>query len=189
MNLPNQLTVARLGLAILFVFACSLSVPFGWTAGLVLFVLASITDYLDGKIARERGLITNFGKLMDPLADKVLMAAGFVVLCESGDISALPIVLILTREFFVTGLRTLAVAENVVMAADRYGKLKTILQITTLIYFLTGRAAMEYDSLAQVSSILRHPILEGVLIWSTVALTLASGWGYLWKNRQLLRTQ
>ena len=140
MNLPNQLTVARLFLSFLFVALLSIEeVEFMRTAALLVFVIAAITDFLDGYLARKHQLITNFGKLMDPLADKVLMCAGFVLLTRLELIPAWMVVAILSREFLVTGLRLLASAEGVVLAAEALGKYKTILQIVTIIYFLIYR--------------------------------------------------
>lgn len=191
MNVPNQLTVARLFLTFIFVALLSLEdLPYSRTAALVVFVIAAITDFLDGYLARKHGLITNFGKLMDPLADKVLMCAGFVLLTRLELIPAWIVVVILTREFLVTGLRLLASAEGVVLAAEGLGKYKTIFQIVTIIYFLIFLAAGE-------------PLLEGMkplfdafflgpdhlgaaLIWISLVLTIWSGWSYVWKNRKLL---
>ena len=118
MNLPNQLTVARLILTFVFVALLSLE-DLSWskTAALCAFAIAAITDFLDGYFARKHNLVTNFGKLMDPLADKVLMCAGFVLLTRLELIPAWIVVVILSREFMVTGLRLLASAEGVVLAA------------------------------------------------------------------------
>ena len=125
MNLPNQLTVARLALTLVFVGVLSIDgLPHAGTIALAVFSIAAYTDLLDGQIARARNLITNFGKLMDPLADKVLMCAGFVMLCEEGFIPAWIVVLILAREFLVTGLRLVASAEGIVLAAENLGKYK-----------------------------------------------------------------
>ena len=144
MNLPNQLTVARLILTFVFVALLSLE-DLSWskTAALFVFAIAAITDFLDGYIARKHNLVTNFGKLMDPLADKVLMCAGFVLLTRLELIPAWIVVVILSREFMVTGLRLLASAEGVVLAAENLGKYKTIFQIVTVIYFLLFLAAKE----------------------------------------------
>lgn len=191
MNVPNQLTVARLFLTFIFVALLSLeSLPFSRTAALIVFVIAAITDFLDGHLARKHGLITNFGKLMDPLADKVLMCAGFVLLTELELIPAWIVIVILSREFLVTGLRLLASAEGVVLAAEGLGKYKTIFQIVTVIYFLLYLAAGE--------ALFRflQPLFDGfylgpdhlgtALVWISLILTIWSGWSYVWKNRKLL---
>ncbi len=192
MNLPNQLTVARLFLTFVFVALLSLeSVSFSRTAALFVFAIAAITDFLDGYLARKHQLVTNFGKLMDPLADKVLMCAGFVMLTRLELIPAWMVIVILAREFLVTGLRLLASAEGVVLAAENLGKYKTTIQIVTVIYFLTYLASAE-----KVLYFL-HPIFDAfylgpdhlgqALNWLSLILTLWSGVSYVMKNRKLLQ--
>lgn len=137
MNLPNKLTVLRLLLALLYLGLMSWGgVPAHFVA-LLVFIAASITDFLDGSIARRYNLITSFGKLMDPLADKILMLAAFIMMMELPElwIPGWALVLILAREFLVTGLRTLAAAEGAVLAALSSGKTKTVLQISFVIAF------------------------------------------------------
>ncbi|MEM6278781.1 MAG: CDP-diacylglycerol--glycerol-3-phosphate 3-phosphatidyltransferase [Verrucomicrobiota bacterium] len=191
MNLPNQLTVARLFLSFVFVALLSLEgVTYMKTAALVVFVIAAITDFLDGYLARKHQLITNFGKLMDPLADKILMCAGFVLLTRLELIPAWMVVVILSREFLVTGLRLLASAEGVVLAAENLGKYKTIFQIVTIIYFLIYLAAQD-PWLAFLrplfSAFLLGPEYLGMLLnWISLILTLWSGCSYAWKNRKML---
>jgi len=190
MNLPNQLTVARLALTLVFVGVLSIDgLPHAGTIALAVFSIAAYTDLLDGQIARARNLITNFGKLMDPLADKVLMCAGFVMLCEEGFIPAWIVVLILAREFLVTGLRLVASAEGIVLAAENLGKYKTTFQIITVIYFLIVIAAKD-PWLAPLNPVLEWRglgphVLGQILIWIALILTLVSGLSYLWKNRKL----
>ncbi len=191
MNLPNKLTVARLVLS--FVFAALLSIEglsWGGSAALIVFSIAAYTDLLDGQIARKRNLITNFGKLMDPLADKVLMCAGFVMLCEQGFFPAWIVVVILAREFLVTGLRLVASAEGIVLAAENLGKYKTTFQIIAVIYFLLVIASRE-PAFAWISPVLEFRglgphVLGQLLIWIALILTVVSGLSYLWKNRKLL---
>ena len=190
MNLPNQLTVARLILTFVFVALLSLE-DLSWskTAALVAFAIAAITDFLDGYLARKHNLVTNFGKLMDPLADKVLMCAGFVMLTRLELIPAWIVVVILSREFMVTGLRLLASAEGVVLAAENLGKYKTTIQIITVMYFLLFLAAKEplFGGLQPLFNAfyLGPDHLGMVLIWASLILTVWSGWSYLWKNRKL----
>lgn len=192
MNVPNQLTVLRLALS--FVFAAVLSVQgfvHAGTVALIVFAGAAFTDFLDGYLARKHGLITNFGKLMDPLADKVLMCAGFVLLCERGHIPAWIVVVILTREFLVTGLRLLASAEGKVLAAEALGKYKTTIQIVTVLYFLLFLASRE-PGLAWTAPlfdirVLGPGVLGWILIGLSLVLTLLSGLSYVWKNRAILR--
>lgn len=191
MNLPNQLTVARFFLSFLFVALLSIEgVELTKTAALVVFVVAAITDFLDGYLARKHQLITNFGKLMDPLADKILMCAGFVLLTRLELIPAWMVVVILSREFLVTGLRLLASAEGVVLAAENLGKYKTIFQIVTIIYFLIYLAAqdpwLEFLQPMFNAFFLGPEYLGMLLNWISLILTLWSGCSYAWKNRNLL---
>lgn len=145
MNLPNQLTVLRLVLTLLFVLLMSFEHPIPYFFGYIVFTIAAITDYYDGKIARQYGLITNFGKLLDPVADKVLMVAGFLVLMTIPElcIPAWTITLILAREYLVTGARSLAAAEGCVIAANKQGKTKTILQMVYVFTFMFFALAFE----------------------------------------------
>ena len=190
MNLPNQLTVARLLLTLIFVVVLSIEIPYKYTTALALFVIASITDYLDGKIARERNLITNFGKLMDPLADKVLVAGAFVMLCAADYFPAWVLVLILTREFLVTGLRLVASSQGVVLSADALGKWKTITQMLTAIYLLVFLCAQE-GALKFLAPLFQAPFLGPtqfgyLLISLTLLSTVISGWNYVWNNRKMI---
>lgn len=193
MNLPNQLTVSRLVLTVVFVAVTAVPWAYGFTVGLVLFSMASITDWLDGKIARERNLVTAFGQLMDPLADKVLMAAAFVTLLDQRLMPGWLVIAILAREFLVTGLRLVAGARGAVLSADRLGKQKTLWQIVTACFLLVTLAAREaplaivrpwFDQGGQVFQLL-HPLLLGL----TLATTLYSGLAYFWKNRQIVLEQ
>lgn len=191
MNLPNKLTVARLVLSFVFVAFLSIeSLAFGKTAALIAFCIAAFTDFLDGYLARKHNLVTNFGKLMDPLADKILMCAGFVLLTRLELIPAWIVVVILSREFLVTGLRLLASAEGVVLAAENLGKYKTVFQIMTVIYFLLFLAGSE-PAFAWISPLFKAYFLGPehlgmLLIWVSLILTLLSGVSYVWKNRKIL---
>src|SRR6476646_11881568 len=137
MNLPNKLTISRFILTIAFLVVMFAQLPFHETIALVLFSAAGISDYLDGRIARERKLITNFGILMDPLADKILVCSAFIAFVGLHYISAWMVVLIVARELAITGLRLLAASKQVVLAAEGYGKHKTISQIVTIASVLT----------------------------------------------------
>jgi len=204
MNLPNRLTIARLFLTAGFVASMTLawqkpeahvlSWSWGYTAGLVLFVAASVTDYFDGAIARKHNLVTDFGKLMDPLADKVLMAAAFICLIPEYAIPAWAAIVIISREFLITGLRLLASAKGKVLPADKMGKHKTAWQMITVIYFLLLLSLLEFEREGIIHSNLvlwwghAYRYGGGALIALALALTLYSGGGYLWKNRTLLVT-
>ena len=190
MNLPNRLTVLRLILTFVFVAILSVEFPHWRSLALIVFAVAAITDVLDGHLARKHNLITSFGKLMDPLADKVLMCAGFVLLVSHELMPAWVVIIILAREFLVTGLRLVASAEGMVLAAENLGKHKTIWQIVTVIYFLVYLASEE-----TAFSWMRWlfdwkptgPTIAGqILIGISLVLTIVSGLSYAWKNRQLL---
>jgi CDP-diacylglycerol--glycerol-3-phosphate 3-phosphatidyltransferase len=192
MNLPNKLTIARLALTVLFVAAVYSGVSWALTAGMVLFGIASYTDYLDGKIARQRGLVTSFGQLMDPLADKVLMAAAFVVLLDkdAGTMPAWLVIAVLFREYLVTGMRLVASSRGAVLAADWMGKQKTLWQIATASYLLVMHASRE-PAMAWARAIFELPVIGAkvmvpVLLGITLITTVWSGVAYLWKNRALV---
>ena len=187
MNLPNRLTLGRLVLTVFFVVFLSSSTHWGDVIALILFILASLTDWLDGHLARRLNQITNFGKLMDPLADKVLVASALICLIPLGALPAWAVIVIITREFLITGLRQLAAGQGVILPADPLGKHKTAWQLITIIFFLLLLAAG--DCFGDESRWLRF--LWGhvgpILIAITIFLTIYSGLAYLWKNRNLLR--
>lgn len=188
MNLPNRLTLARFFLTLGFVTMLSGDWRFGHTAALVLFVVAVVTDYADGAIARRYGLVTDFGKLMDPLVDKIMMAGAFICLVPGGIIPAWAVVVIISREFLITGLRLLAASKGIVLPAEAIGKHKTGWQIATVMFFLLVLSAQEFPRLipsAPVFNALQHYGGDGLIAVSLV-LTVYSGIGYLWKNRALL---
>jgi len=193
MNLPNKLTVSRFLLTALLLLTMLWRVPGGDTAALLFFVAASLTDYFDGRIARSRKLITNFGILMDPLADKVLVCAAFIALVERGQMQPAPdvvvrawmVIVIVTRELAITGLRLLAASRNVVLAAERYGKHKTISQIVALIALLVLEAHREWPEFLQIVFRFWLPWFAWAALWVAVVLTLTSGVLYLWRNREL----
>lgn len=191
MNLPNRLTVARLFLTLAFVAALSIDWPFSKTTALVLFIIASVTDWVDGEIARRFNLVTDFGKLMDPLVDKIMMAAAFICLVPLGMIPAWAAVIIISREFLITGLRMLALNKGQVLPAEGMGKHKTIWQIVTVLFFLLCLAVREVGELTPfiVPAWLTLMGAHGgaALLALALILTLYSGFNYLWNNRALIR--
>ena len=174
----------------IFVAVMALPMPHKFTIGLALFSIASFTDFLDGHYARKFGLITTFGKLMDPLADKILMCSAFVVLSAENLIPAWVVVVILSREFLVTGIRLVATAQGSVLAADNLGKLKTVFQITTVVYLLiylaSPEAALAFTAPVFEIKALSPSVLGLVLVALSLLTTLVSGLNYLINNRQLL---
>ncbi len=144
---------------------------------LVLFCLASATDALDGKIARKRGLVTNFGKIMDPLADKILVYSALCLFIESDLIKAWMLIIILAREFIVAGMRTVAASEGRVLAAGMSGKIKTVLQMVAVIVYLFGL------SVPSISG--KVIMIANVIFWASLVMTIYSGTEYVWKNRDV----
>lgn len=187
MNLPNKLTVSRLWLSAIFVVCFAVEIPGRFSIALVVFLVATITDYLDGVIARKGGLITDFGRLMDPLADKILTASAFISLSTIGKFPAWAVIVIISREFLITGLRSLAASKGVVIPADRLGKHKTAWQMITIIYFLLLLSIGEWCAAGWTS--LAWLFGQTGLVAITVILTVYSGIAYLWKNRSLIETE
>jgi CDP-diacylglycerol--glycerol-3-phosphate 3-phosphatidyltransferase/cardiolipin synthase len=153
-------------------------------AALAVFVAAALTDAADGHIARKRGLITNFGKLMDPLADKVLTMAAFACFVETGVMPAWILVVILAREFLITGLRGVAAANGVVIAAGLSGKLKTALQMSAIALFLLAAPLFAYGPTQEIGSVTE--IAASLCLLAALAATVYSGAEYMWKGRKLL---
>jgi CDP-diacylglycerol--glycerol-3-phosphate 3-phosphatidyltransferase len=184
MNLPNRLTVARLGLAAVFVVCFSIEFPFRYPAAFAVFVLATFTDWLDGEIARRQGLVTDFGKLMDPLADKILTASAFICLIQFDAIPSWAVILIISREFLITGLRSLAATKGLVIPADNLGKHKTTWQMITITFFLLLLALGEIHVPAWFPT--AWFVGTHVFVPVTVILSIYSGLAYLFKNRELI---
>ena len=189
MNLPNKLTVSRFVFAGVFLVTMFWRSPWHDTLALILFSVASFTDYLDGKIARSRKLITNFGVLMDPLADKILTCAAFIALVErdhmNPHVDAWMAIIIVSRELAITGLRLLAASRQLVLSAERYGKHKTISQIAAIIALLVMDAYREWWPWLYGFFSPWTPLFALVALWLTVLLTATSGVLYLWRNRSL----
>lgn len=175
MTLPNKLTLARVLMVPVFVLLMSFPTKTTLIAAYLVFLVATVTDYYDGKIARARNLVTNFGKLLDPVADKVLMAAAFIMLMELDEV-AVPgwaVVAILSREFLVTGARTLAASEGAVIAANKWGKAKTVIQMTYVFTFLFFAIACRFVAeWAADSEALCTRIVQISSLWAAVAVAL-----------------
>ncbi|WP_294751334.1 CDP-diacylglycerol--glycerol-3-phosphate 3-phosphatidyltransferase [uncultured Ruminococcus sp.] len=183
MNLPNKLTLLRVLLIPFFLLFMYLDVPFHYAIALVIFGAASITDALDGKIARSRNLVTNFGKFLDPLADKVLVIAALAVFVELPEIrvGAVPFIIITAREFMVSGLRLLAANSGIVVAAGIWGKLKTAFTMIAIVAILLW-LSLCFDLSIGFPETFRNAVdnvLIPVLIWIAVVLTVISGVVYL----------
>ena len=175
MNLPNKLTVLRIIMVPFFVSFMLTDVGGAankWIS-LVIFVVASLTDLLDGKIARKYHLVTNFGKFMDPLADKLLVCSAMICLIPSGKLDAAIVIVIIAREFIISGFRLVASDAGIVIAASYWGKFKTVFQMAMIIVLIADIGGM-FD------------LIGTILIWIAVALTVISLADYVWKNRQVL---
>ncbi|MEY2527207.1 MAG: CDP-diacylglycerol---glycerol-3-phosphate 3-phosphatidyltransferase [Verrucomicrobiota bacterium] len=188
MNWANRLTLSRLVLTLLFVAALNSSWQYGRTSALILFLLAGITDFIDGEVARRYEWITNFGKLMDPLVDKIMIAAAFISLVPLKAIPAWVATTVVARDFLITGLRLIAGATGRVLPAERLGKQKTSWQVVTVIFFLALLAINELRYADERSTWWSHAWNDAgpVLVWITVALTVYSGIGYAWRHRELI---
>ena len=191
MNLPNKLTVSRFLLTVVFLAVVFAEFPYSQSVALAVFVAASFTDYFDGKIARRDNLITNFGILMDPLADKILVCSAFIAFVGLKLMPAWMVVIIVARELAITGLRLLAASKQVVLGAEGYGKHKTISQIVAIIAILTLQSYEQWGSWAELLFGF-HLVWGPWVVWFTAAskwvavgLTLFSGGVYLWNNRSL----
>ncbi len=190
MNVPNKLTVSRFILTAAFLAVIFAEMPFFETIALLLFSAAGLTDYFDGKIARRDRLITNFGILMDPLADKILVCSAFIAFVGRGWLPAWMVVIVVARELAITGLRLLAASKNLVLAAEGFGKHKTISQIVAIISILLLHSYGQWGPLGAIFAL----NLFGApwVVWFTrysicvaVILTFTSGALYLWRNRGL----
>ena len=182
MNLPNRLTLLRIALVPVFVVLLLIpAIPHRYLLAMAVFGAAALTDLFDGKIARKHNLITNFGKLMDPLADKILVTAALLCFIELDLSGSLVVILILTREFLVTSLRCVALESGTVIAANQWGKAKTVMQIVAILVVM---ALQELALLFPVLAELLPLVLIGeIFLWISAVLTVISGVIYIWDNR------
>ncbi|MBR2943186.1 MAG: CDP-diacylglycerol--glycerol-3-phosphate 3-phosphatidyltransferase [Clostridia bacterium] len=168
LNLPNKLTLLRI--VLVPVYLVLLAQGLDWLA-LIVFAAASLTDMLDGKIARKYNLITNFGKFMDPIADKMLTHTAFIMLCAMGRLNVVACIIFVAREFVVSGLRLCAVEQGHVIAAGMSGKVKTVLQMALVLW---------------LTVMLPVPFVGDVLVFAAAVMTLYSMVEYVWQNRAVL---
>jgi CDP-diacylglycerol--glycerol-3-phosphate 3-phosphatidyltransferase len=191
MNLPNTITLFRLILTAIFCAAASAEGVVGYAIALTAFVLGAISDWLDGYLARRMGLVTSLGKLLDPLADKILVCSGFVYLSAKGLCPVWVTALILCREFLVTGIRQIAIEEGKVIAADNLGKWKTTFQ---LIFIITALVHLTFESVNSSNALVtglqylsdKDHLVFPLSLWPAVALTVISGLSYFWKSKDLI---
>jgi CDP-diacylglycerol--glycerol-3-phosphate 3-phosphatidyltransferase len=190
MNLANKLTLIRIFLVPIFlIFIAEKGIPYGSFIATFIFILASLTDKLDGYIARSRNQITNFGKFMDPLADKLLVTAALISLVELHVVPSWAAVVIIAREFAVSGLRSIAAAQGRVIAASWWGKIKTVIQIIAIILLLL-KVNIHDARLLKIFTIDNHYVKEFfaivpmVMLMIAVVVTLLSGYDYFKKNKE-----
>lgn len=172
MNTPNKLTLLRIIMVPVFVLFMYLNFEYARIIATILFCIASFTDFLDGYLARKYHLVTNFGKFADPLADKILVCSAMILLVQTGEIPAWGVIIIISREFAVTGFRIIAASENITIAASSLGKVKTVSQLIAIIFLLSQ---------------LNILLLPGkILFYIAVVFTIISGADYFIKNKKVL---
>ena len=211
MNVPNKLTILRIALVPAIIAAMLIQSPFHFTVAGLLFGAAAITDAFDGKIARRDNLITDFGKFADPLADKILVISVLVCFVKLGLCGAIPLIIIIFREFTVTSIRLVAAAKGKVIAANMWGKVKTVCQIIAIVAVFVFMTAMdivslivggrvipitEYTTVAALCGDTCHYVLYDVfnilnivgqsLLWITAVITVISGVKYLVDNKEVI---
>lgn len=186
MNTPNKLTVLRVVMIPVFlIFLMNSSIPHNYLWALIIFSAASLTDMLDGHLARKHNLITDFGKFMDPLADKLLVTSALICFIQLGLVSSIVVVIIVAREFLVTSLRLVASSSGKVIAADIWGKVKTVAQLITIIAIQLMQELV-YTGIMPDNGV--SDTIGSVMMWIVAALTVISGANYLWKNRSFVNT-
>ncbi len=187
MNLPNKLTILRMIMILPFVILLLGGYhQWGWFTfmfggimeyvdyiALAIFIIASLTDLIDGKIARKYNLVTNFGKFMDPLADKLLVCAALIALTEMGRIPSWVVIVIISREFIISGFRTIASDNGVVIAASYWGKFKTTFQMIMVCLMIANIEALSF--------------VTAIVMWIALVLTVVSLVDYLWKNKEVMK--
>ena len=176
MNLPNKLTVLRVLLIPFFVLFTLVDLVPGYSKyiAVLIFIAASLTDLLDGKIARKYNLVTNFGKFMDPLADKLLVCSAFICFVQFGTVPAWVVVLIIGREFIISGFRLIAADNNIVIAANYWGKIKTVVQMVMCVLFIVDLDTKFFN------------VTEQIFLYASVALTVISLCVYIYQNRHVI---
>ena len=175
MNLPNKLTVFRVILIVPFVLFMLTGIGGAYSdwIALAIFIIASLTDLLDGKIARKYNLVTNFGKFMDPIADKLLVCSALICLIEMDRIPAWIVIIIIAREFIISGFRLIASDNNIVIAASYWGKFKTTFQMIMVCLMIANIKALA--------------LLTDIVMWIALVLTVVSLVDYLWKNKDVMK--
>lgn len=191
MNLPNKLTVGRIILVPFFVVALLANFPLNNAVALIIFIAESLTDMFDGKIARKNGLVTDFGKFADPLADKILVLAALLCFVQLGICDCVAVIIVLFREFSVTSIRLIAASKGKVVAANMWGKAKTVSQMIAIIAVIAMQIVLELTEVGLnfINTATFEPIffvVGEILIWISVVFTIISGVVYIIQNRQFI---
>lgn len=191
MNLPNKLTVGRIILVPFFVAALLANFPLNNAVAMIIFIMASLTDMFDGKIARKNGLVTDFGKFADPLADKILVLAALLCFVQLGICDCVAVIIVLFREFSVTSIRLIAASKGKVVAANMWGKAKTVSQMIAIIAVIAMQIVLELPEVGLnfINMATFEPIffvVGEILIWISVVFTIISGVVYIIQNRQFI---
>ena len=186
LNLPNKLTLIRMFLAPIYLALMLIEFPCHYIVALAVFAVASLTDMLDGKIARKNNLITVFGKLLDPLADKMLPTAALLAFMREGWCSIWIVMIVLTREFAVAGVRLIATAQGIVIPANYWGKAKTVSQMVfTIIIMLLAELDATFDIFANAGWFTLARV-SNIMLWITAVLTVVSGITYFVDSKKLI---
>ena len=186
LNLPNKLTLIRMFLAPIYLALMLIEFPYHYIVALAVFAVASLTDMLDGKIARKNNLITVFGKLLDPLADKMLTTAALLAFMREGWCSIWIVMIVLTREFAVAGVRLIATAQGIVIPANYWGKAKTVSQMVfTIVIMLLAELDATFDIFANAGSFTLARV-SNIMLWITAVLTVVSGITYFVDSKKLI---
>jgi len=192
MNTPNKLTLLRIILAPFFMFFFLIDNFYMRLTGLLLFIIASLTDLADGYYARKYGITTGFGKFMDPLADKILVSSALVSFIALNYVSPLPVILIIGREFSITGLRLLAAYRGVIIPPTWGAKLKTFMQMTAvgliLAYIFVATALLYFNSDSTVLTDFDHRLYFNIILWATSVITIWTGIDYIIKYFYMIKT-
>ena len=186
LNLPNKLTLIRMFLAPIYLALMLIEFPCHYIVALAVFAVASLTDMLDGKIARKNNLITVFGKLLDPLADKMLTTAALLAFVREGGCSIWIVMIVLTREFAVAGVRLIATAQGIVIPANYWGKAKTVSQMVfTIVIMLLAELDATFDIFANAGWFTLARV-SNIMLWITAVLTVVSGITYFVDSKKLI---
>ena len=193
MNLPNKLTLLRIILAPMFIASLLINFPMHYLVSGVLFGIASITDTLDGRIARKRNLVTDFGKFADPLADKILVISALVCFLQLGllgNYGAIPVIILLFREFAVSGIRLVAASSGKVVAANIWGKIKTVSQMISISAIFAMQVVLEFINIFKITIVGLDNIffiIGNILVWIFTLFTIISGIIYIMDNSKFLK--